>query len=65
MLMKSLEPGNQHNEMTHKLYRNLQEKINEHNNAQSQEPILNSSFPEDDLNSPLMNVPTPAPYQQF
>jgi len=56
-LMKALQPGQQHNEKVHALYASLQEKINT-----QQEP---PEVPEVDIdmNSPLMSVPTPAPYQ--
>ncbi|KAK5642952.1 hypothetical protein RI129_009119 [Pyrocoelia pectoralis] len=55
-LLKALQPTNQHTEKVHTLYQNLQEKIN----AQ-QEPVLPPEM-DIDINSPLINVPTPAPY---
>lgn len=55
-LLKALQPTNQHTEKVHNLYQNLQEKIN----AQ-QEPVLPPEM-DIDINSPLISVPTPAPY---
>ncbi|KAK4877719.1 hypothetical protein RN001_010225 [Aquatica leii] len=57
-LLKALQPTNQHIEKVHTLYQSLQEKIN----AQ-QEPVLPPEM-DIDINSPLMSVPTPAPYHQ-
>ncbi|KAB0797061.1 hypothetical protein PPYR_11122 [Photinus pyralis] len=55
-LLKALQPTNQHTEKVHSLYQKLQDKIN----AQ-QEPVIPLEM-DIDLNSPLMSVPTPAPY---
>ncbi|XP_045777274.1 negative elongation factor B [Maniola jurtina] len=55
-LMKALQPGAQHNESVHKLYESLQLKM--HTQV---EPVASTSEMEY-LDSPLMSVPTPAPY---
>ncbi|CAG9564052.1 unnamed protein product [Danaus chrysippus] len=55
-LMKALQPGTQHNESVHKMYEAMQQKMN----AQA-EPVPTTSEMEY-LDSPLMSVPTPAPY---
>ncbi|KAK9718156.1 Cofactor of BRCA1 (COBRA1) [Popillia japonica] len=55
-LMKALQPTHQHSEKVHSLYQALQEKINSQT-----EPIIPTDM-DIDLNSPLINVPTPAPY---
>lgn len=55
-LMKALQPGTQHNESVHKLYEILQQKM-----TTQVEPIPSTSEMEY-LDSPLMSVPTPAPY---
>ncbi|OWR45494.1 negative elongation factor B [Danaus plexippus] len=55
-LMKALQPGTQHNESVHKMYEAMQQKMN----AQA-EPVPATSEMEY-LDSPLMSVPTPAPY---
>lgn len=57
-LMKALQPTHQHTEKVHALYQNLQDKINS-----QQEPVLPPEM-DIDINSPLMSVPTPAPYHQ-
>lgn len=57
-LMKAMQPTHQHTEKVHLLYQSLQDKINS-----QQETVI----PQDidlDPNSPLMSVPTPAPYHQ-
>lgn len=56
-LMKALQPTHQNSEKCHTLYQALQEKI-----AAQQEPVIPVEM-DIDLNSPLMSVPTPAPYQ--
>lgn len=55
-LMKVLQPSHQHSEKVHALYSALQEKISA--------PAENTNPPDldIDMNSPLMSVPTPAPY---
>ncbi|KPJ05700.1 Negative elongation factor B [Papilio xuthus] len=55
-LMKALQPGTQHNESVHKLHEALQQKLNT-----QAEPAASTSEIEY-LDSPLMSVPTPAPY---
>lgn len=55
-LMKALQPTHQHSEKVHNLYEMLQAKIN------SQEETSVPLEMDIDLNSPLMSVPTPAPY---
>ncbi|KAH0809971.1 hypothetical protein GEV33_012819 [Tenebrio molitor] len=55
-LMKALQPTHQHSEKVHNLYEMLQAKIN------SQEEISVPIEMDIDINSPLMSVPTPAPY---
>ncbi|EFA00606.1 negative elongation factor B [Tribolium castaneum] len=55
-LMKALQPTHQHSEKVHNLYETLQTKIN------SQEETAVPLEMDIDLNSPLMSVPTPAPY---
>lgn len=55
-LMKALQPTHQHSEKVHNLYHALQEKVA----AQEGIPIMSEM--DIDINSPLMNVPTPAPY---
>lgn len=55
-LMKALAPTQQHSDKVHALYQSLQEKIDN-----QQEPSVSMEL--DDFNSPLMNVPTPAPFQ--
>ncbi|XP_014371796.2 negative elongation factor B [Papilio machaon] len=55
-LMKALQPGTQHNESVHKLHEALQQKLNT-----QAEPAPSTSEIEY-LDSPLMSVPTPAPY---
>ncbi|XP_060534629.1 negative elongation factor B isoform X2 [Cylas formicarius] len=55
-LLKSLQPTHQHSEKVHNLYKLLQEKIT------SQEGTSVNTEMDIDINSPLMNVPTPAPY---
>lgn len=57
-LIKALQPTHQHSEKVHALYQALQDKINT-----QQEPVLPQEM-DIDLNSPLMSVPTPAPYHQ-
>ena len=54
--MKVLQPGTQHKDPVHKLYDALQEKIG------SQQEIPQVQMDLDYLDSPLMSVPTPAPY---
>lgn len=55
-LMKVLQPTHQHSEKVHALFTALQEKINT--------PAESTNVPDldIDINSPLMSVPTPAPY---
>lgn len=55
-LMKALQPGTQHNESVHKLYETMLQKMNT-----QAEPAPSTSEMEY-LDSPLMSVPTPAPY---
>lgn len=55
-LMKALQPTHQHSEKVHTLYLNLQEKIN--TPTETPAPLEMDI----DINSPLMSVPTPAPY---
>lgn len=55
-LMKALQPGTQHNDSVHKLYEALQKKV-----TKQAEPMPSSSEMEY-LDSPLMSVPTPAPF---
>lgn len=55
-LTKALQPSHQHSEKVHSLYETLQSKIT------SQEETTVSSEMDIDINSPLMSVPTPAPY---
>lgn len=56
MLMKALQPLPHYTEPVHKLYSMLLEKVGD-----SVEPI--EEIPDvDHIDSPLMNVPTPAPY---
>lgn len=55
-LMKALQPTHQHSEKVHTLYQALQEKI-----SSQTEPVIPADM-DIDLNSPLINVPTPAPY---
>ncbi|RZC33458.1 negative elongation factor B [Asbolus verrucosus] len=55
-LMKALQPTHQHGEKVHNLYEMLQTKIN------SQEETSVPLEMDIDINSPLMSVPTPAPY---
>ncbi|XP_044270020.1 negative elongation factor B [Tribolium madens] len=55
-LMKALQPTHQHSEKVHSLYEMLQTKVN------SQEETAVPLEMDIDLNSPLMSVPTPAPY---
>lgn len=57
-LIKALQPTHQHSEKVHNLYQSLQEKINS-----QQEPVIPQEM-DIDINSPLMSVPTPAPYHQ-
>ncbi|XP_017780836.1 PREDICTED: negative elongation factor B [Nicrophorus vespilloides] len=57
-LIKALQPTHQHGEKVHALYQALQEKINT-----QQEPIVTQEM-DIDVNSPLMSVPTPAPFHQ-
>lgn len=54
-LMKALQPTNQHNDKVHQLHQTLMEKI-----ESQQEPPMPMEI--EDFNSPLMSVPTPAPY---
>lgn len=54
--MKVLQPTHQHSEKVHNLYKLLQEKI------VSQEEAALPVEMDIDINSPLMSVPTPAPY---
>ncbi|KAJ2948523.1 hypothetical protein O0L34_g7774 [Tuta absoluta] len=58
-LMKALQPGTQHNESVHKLYETMQQKMNT-----QVEPLPTTSEMEY-LDSPLMSVPTPAPYHNM
>ncbi|XP_013137023.1 PREDICTED: negative elongation factor B [Papilio polytes] len=58
-LMKALQPGTQHNESVHKLHEALQQKLNT-----QAEPAPSTSEIEY-LDSPLMSVPTPAPYHNM
>lgn len=58
-LLKALQPGTQHNESVHKLYETLQQKLNTQT-----EPVASTSEMEY-LDSPLMSVPTPAPYHNM
>lgn len=55
-LMKALQPTHQHSEKVHTLYQSLQEKIS--TPTETSIPIEMDI----DVNSPLMSVPTPAPY---
>lgn len=55
-LMKALQPTHQHSEKVHNLYKLLQDKI------VSQEETALPPEMDIDINSPLMSVPTPAPY---
>ncbi|KAJ8957082.1 hypothetical protein NQ318_007295 [Aromia moschata] len=55
-LMKALQPTHQHSEKVHALYKLLQDKIH------SQEEANVPSEIDIDINSPLMSVPTPAPF---
>ena len=55
-LMKALQPTHQHSDKVHILYHSLQEKINS-----QQESVISVDI-DIDVNSPLMSVPTPAPY---
>ncbi|CAG9829249.1 unnamed protein product [Diabrotica balteata] len=55
-LMKALQPTHQHSEKVHLLYKLLQDKI------VSQEETVIPPEMDIDINSPLMSVPTPAPY---
>ncbi|XP_077293732.1 negative elongation factor B [Arctopsyche grandis] len=55
-LMKVLQPGSQHKDPVHKLYESLQEKVG------SQQEVPPVQMDLDYLDSPLMSVPTPAPY---
>lgn len=57
--MKALQPTHQQTEKVHNLYKLLQEKVN------SQEETSVPSEMDIDLNSPLMSVPTPAPYNHI
>lgn len=57
-LIKALQPTHQHGEKVHVLYQSLQEKINSQQQEESPPDM------DIDVNSPLMNVPTPAPYHQ-
>lgn len=57
MLVKTLQPTVQHSESVHKLYEMLVEKI-----GTTDEPIIDQVSELDHLDSPLMSVPTPAPY---
>ncbi|XP_066138265.1 negative elongation factor B [Euwallacea fornicatus] len=55
-LLKTVAPTHQHSEKVHNLYKLLQEKIN------TQEETTLPTEMDIDINSPLMSVPTPAPY---
>lgn len=55
-LMKALQPTHQHAEKVHGVYKMLQDKIT------SQEETVPPPEMDVDLNSPLMSVPTPAPF---
>ncbi|CAG9123885.1 hypothetical protein JYU34_014377 [Plutella xylostella] len=59
-LMKALQPGTNHNSAVHKLYEELQQKIN----IQT-EPATPAVTEMEYLDSPLMSVPTPAPYHNM
>ncbi|GLV45682.1 NELF-B [Carabus blaptoides fortunei] len=54
-LMKALTPNSQHNEKVHQLHQSLMEKIDT-----QQEPPMPMEL--EDFSSPLMSVPTPAPF---
>lgn len=54
-LLKALQPTHQHSEKVHALFKLLKEKITTTEEPPPQEIDI-------DLNSPLMSVPTPAPY---
>lgn len=56
-LMKALQPGTQHNDSVHKLHETLQQKMTVQTEALA--PPTNEM---EYLDSPLMSVPTPAPY---
>lgn len=58
-LLKTVAPTHQHSEKVHNLYKMLQEKIN------TQEETTLPSEMDVDINSPLMSVPTPAPYHHI
>lgn len=58
-LLKTVQPTHQHSEKVHNLYKILQEKIN------SQEETVIPTEMDIDINSPLMSVPTPAPYHHI
>ncbi|CAH0546823.1 unnamed protein product [Brassicogethes aeneus] len=55
-LMKALQPTHQHSEKVHNVYKLLQDKIT------SQEESVIPIEMDVDVNSPLISVPTPAPY---
>lgn len=55
-LLKALQPGTQHNESVHKLYETMQQKMT------SQTELIPPATEMEFLDSPLMSVPTPAPY---
>ncbi|ENN73145.1 negative elongation factor B [Dendroctonus ponderosae] len=58
-LLKTVAPTHQHSEKVHNLYKLLQEKIN------AQEETVLPVEMDIDVNSPLMSVPTPAPYHHI
>ncbi|KAL1517067.1 hypothetical protein ABEB36_000880 [Hypothenemus hampei] len=58
-LLKTVAPTQQHSEKVHNLYKLLQEKIS------SQEETTVQPEMDIDINSPLMSVPTPAPYHHI
>ncbi|KAL3269512.1 hypothetical protein HHI36_008578 [Cryptolaemus montrouzieri] len=57
-LLKALQPTHQHSDKVHALFKLLKEKINS-----TEEPPMPEL--DIDLNSPLMSVPTPAPYHNI
>ncbi|KOB76540.1 Negative elongation factor B [Operophtera brumata] len=56
-LMKALQPGTNHNDSVHKLHETLQQKM-----AVQTEALAPPTNEMEYLDSPLMSVPTPAPY---
>lgn len=58
-ILKTVQPTHQHSEKVHNLYKLLQDKIN----SQEETTILTDM--DIDINSPLMSVPTPAPYHHI